>query len=468
MIFTHSTNSVTPGRDARCKGSIDELPPAAPLPGSLQTLACYLRPLAYLDWCRAALGDTFSIRPVDMPPLVFLCDPRDIRAVMGAPDTVLHPGVGGAPIEPIVGDRSFMLREEEEHARRRRAILPSFGARAMAAHEPTVIDIVEREVSTWPLDTPTALHPYLRSLTLKVILGKIFGDECVVLDALHRILLSMLSATAGPVFQEPALRQVPPWRGAWRRFLRWRAEADELFLTLIRQRRASGRRPGDTLDTLLSAADGPGVEASEREVRDNVMSMILAGHETTASELAWAFQLIAHHPRVQRRLAAEIDKGDGREYLTATVQEVLRYRPVFLFAIPRAVVAPIEIGAWTYTPPTQLLSCIYLLHHDPALYRDPGEFCPERFLGSAPQQSIWIPWGGGRKRCPGHRLATIELEAVLLAVLRTRSVLPASERIERARWRSVIVTPHAGSRVILRSRPPRAGRQAGRRVRIAT
>ncbi len=429
-----------------------ELPPAAPLPGPLQTLACYLRPLAYLNHCRTRLGDTFSIHPVDMPPLVFLCAPRDIRAMMGASDTVLHPGTGGSAIAPIVGERSFMLREEDEHLRIRRAILPALHKQIVEEHALTIAGIVEREVASWPLDRPFALHPHLRSLTLRVILTTLFGDEDPMLKTLHEKLVSMLSATASPLFQEPRLRMAPPWRPTWRRFLRSREEADELFREIIRQRRAR-RIEGDSILGLLLAAQGlDGGPMPEQEVRDNLMSMILAGHETTASELAWAFQLLAHHPDVQQRLVAEIDGEEGEEYLAATVQEVLRHRPVFLFAIPRAVVQPIEVGAWTYAPPTQLLGCIYLLHHDPALYPDPDEFRPERFLGAAPQRSIWMPWGGGRKRCPGHRLATLEMATVLRTVLATRTVLPASNRIERACWRSVIVTPHAGSRVLLRAR----------------
>jgi cytochrome P450 len=210
---------------------------------------------------------------------------------------------------------------------------------------------------------------------------------------------------------------------------------------------------GNVLDLLLEAHNQDGSPMSDRQVRDHLMSVILAGHETTAAELAWAFQLLAHNPVVQNRLIEEIDAGtEGSEYLVATVQEVLRHRPVFLFAIPRVVAEPIEIDGRTYRPPVQLLGCIYLMHHDPVLYPDPHEFRPERFLGAPPQPRTWLPWGGGSKRCPGHHLAVMEMQAVLQAVLATRTILPASVRMEHARWRSVIVTPHAGSRVVLRER----------------
>jgi cytochrome P450 len=461
MTRTHiSTSSQT---DCAGRG----LPPAASLPGPLQTLACYLRPLTYLEQCRARIGDSFSINPVDMPPLVFLCAPQDIRAIVTAPETVLHPGVGGSAIAPIVGDDSFMLRDEDEHLSVRKTILPAFHKRLVEEHASTVASIVEREVASWPLDTAFALHPYLRSLTLRVILKTVFGDESPMLETLHETLLNMLSATASPLFQEPRLRQLPQWRGTWKRFLRCREEADKLFLAIIRQRYDRQVGGNDILDILLAAQGPDGSFMSAQKVRDNLMSVILAGHETTASELAWAFQLIAHNPAVQRRLIAEIDREGGDEYLTATVYEVLRHRPVFLFAIPRAVVQPIEIGAWTYTPPTRLLGCIYLMHHDPTVYPDPHEFRPERFLDSPPRWPTWIPWGGGRKRCPGHWLAALEMQTVLRTVLATRTVTPASGRLERARWRSVIVTPHAGSRVILQERH-RSGRPHGRQPAHAT
>jgi cytochrome P450 len=188
-----------------------------------------------------------------------------------------------------------------------------------------------------------------------------------------------------------------------------------------------------------------------------VMSVILAGHETTASELAWAFQLLAHNPKAQHRLVEEIDADADCDFLDATVHEVLRRRPVFLFAIPRAVKEPVEIGGWTHAPPAHLLACIYLIHHHPSI-PDAHAFRPERFLGGPGDLPLWIPWGGGRKICPGRRLATLEMRTVLRTALAEATVLPCASRIERARWRSVIVTPHDGGRVILRRRRPRVSR----------
>jgi cytochrome P450 len=377
--------------------------------------------------------------------------------MLAAPADVLHPGAGADTIEPLVGGESFMLRDEDEHLNGRKAILPAFHGKLVREHAELVGEVARREIASWPREAPFALHPRLRALTLEVVLRTIFGAcECFTDDRLYALrdrLLAMLSVTASAVFPEPLLRH-GPGRRIWERFLRARAEVDRLIYAIIEDRAFAGGCSGNLLDRLLRARNTDGSPMSSRQVRDNLMSVVLAGHETTASELAWAFQLLAHNPVVLERLIEELDSHGGEEYLTATIQEVLRHRPVFLFAIPRAVKQPIEIGGWTYRPPAQLLGCIYLVHHDPALHHEPHEFRPERFLGTAPTPSTWLPWGAGRKRCPGLHLATLEMKTVLRTVLASATVGPADARIEHPRWRSVIVTPHAGSRVVLH---PRAG-----------
>jgi cytochrome P450 len=181
------------------------------------------------------------------------------------------------------------------------------------------------------------------------------------------------------------------------------------------------------------------------------MSIILAGHETTASELAWAFQLLAHDQVVAGRLVDDLDGGSER-YLTATVQEVLRHRPVFLFTIPRVVHRPLTIAGTTYRAPVHLVGCIHLMQHDPELYPEPNTFRPERFLDASPRPEVWLPWGGGRKRCLGHHLAMLEMRTVLRTVLSRLEIVPIGTAVETARWRSVIVTPGRGSRILLCNR----------------
>lgn len=431
-----------------------ELPPTAPIPAALQTLACRWWPIAYFEHCRERYGSRFTIYPVDMPPLVFLSDPDDIREMIAAPPNVLHGGEGSTVIAPLIGDSSFMLREEDEHKYGRSAIMPAFHRKVVESHGAMATDIIEREVASWPLDTVFALHPRLRSLTLKVILRTVIAGEEGVLDALHERLLESLTVTASFVLQEPQLRHLPGWRATWRRYVKRSAGVDELIFALVEERRRGSGEHGDLLEMLIAARNPDGSPMSDQQVRDNLMSMILAGHETTTAELAWAFQLLAHNPPVQNRLLDEIDGGTDEEYLTATINETLRHRPAFLFIIPRAIMEPIEIGGRIYRPPARLLGCTYLMHHDPKLYPDPQAFRPERFLGEGRQPRTWLPWGAGPKSCLGRHFALLEMQLVLREVLSTRLVLPASERIEREQWRSAVLVPHAGSRVILRGRLP--------------
>ncbi len=447
----------------------EDSPSGMPLPASLQTCLMWRWPLRCLQRCSRRHGRCFKVRMTSFPQLVFLCDPADVRAMLAAPAEALHPGEGGATVRPIVGSSSFMLLDEEEHLNGRRIVLPALQRRVIERETEWVLDAVRRAISSWPRDVSVPLHPRLRALTLEVILRRIFGGREngseERLPILRERVLAMLAVTASPAFPVPSLRH-GPGRRTWTRFLADRADVDGLIHLLIDERREqAGGDSEDVVAMLLKARNGDGSPMTRTQLRDNVMSLILAGHETTASQLAWAFQLLAHNPLAQRRLIEEIDADAGDEYLTATIQEVLRHRPVFLFAIPRAVKQPIEIGGWIYRPPAHLLACIYLLHHDPDVYPEPEEFRPERFLEGQPSPYTWLPWGGGRRRCPGSHLAMLEMKTVLRTVLESMTVSPASRRMEHPRWRSVIVTPHAGSRVVLsrrnrKSSPVRRGRRA--------
>ncbi len=424
------------------------LPPTSRLPPLAQTYLFWRWPHRYLEWRHSTQGSRFTMSPVGLPPSVFFSDEADIRAILTAPADILYPGAGAAVITPLVGEKSFILLEEAEHLASRKAITPAFYHQAAADHGTAVDRVVERETASWPSDEPFAVHPYLRSLTLRVILATIFGDENALVLELHRRLLAMLSVTGSLTLQEPQLRSLPGWHRIWKEFSTESAIVDELVRSLIQN---DVIQEQGVLPFLIGAINPDSTTFTTQQIRDNIMSLVLAGHETTASQLAWAFQLIAHHPRVLCELLSERDR-DEDIYLTATIQEVMRHRPVFLCTIPRVLHSDFEIAGTTFQPPAQLLGCIHLMHHDPQLYRDPQSFIPERFLNEPPRSRFWLPWGCGRKRCPGNHLAMFEMRAVLRAVLSKWEVLPADRKIEAARWRSVIVTPGHGSRIILRTR----------------
>jgi cytochrome P450 len=314
-----------------------------------------------------------------------------------------------------------------------------------------VDDVTERETATWDGREPVALHPLLQALTLEIILRAVFGlDPGPRLDALRARLTEVLTFGASPLSLLPAPR-VP--FGPWRTFMRRREEVDRLLFELIDERRREGADRGDVLTMLLEARHSDdGSPMSDEELRDELMTLLVAGHETTASELAWGFERLARSPRVLRALVAEIDGGDGDAYVTATVQETLRRRPVLPNAAPRLVKQPVEIGGWTYPAGVCLAPNAYLVHHDPAVYADPYEFRPERFLDEPPGTYTWIPFGGGRRRCLGASFAILEMKSVLRSVLGRYEIEPGTAGAEATRRRSITVSPRAGAATVLRER----------------
>jgi len=424
------------------------------LPSVVQTLAFWRDPHAYLRWCSNHGGRTFTMTPLGKPPLVFMSDAEDIKAIVTAEPDVLRPGEGGDVIAPLVGRDSFMLADGDDHLAGRRRILPGFQHARVSAHTEMVRATVVREIATWPRDVPVALNARLRALALRVILNTIFGAGDERIDVLHERLLAMFSVAATLTLHMPALRYLPPWQRIWRRFLAERQSVDALLAELIVESAHSRAHDRGLLGMLLGPLHVEGGTVAIESVRDTIMSLILAGHETTGSELAWAVQLLAHHPDAARQLVRQLDRDD-EDYLDAVVSEVLRHRPVFLFTIPRAVAKPYTISGRTFHPPVHLVGCIYLMQHDAALYRDPDAFRPERFLDAGPLAEAWMPWGGGRKRCPGRHLAMLEMRTVLRTLFEQLEVEPANAHVETARWRTVIVTPGEGCRVVLRGRTSR-------------
>jgi cytochrome P450 len=231
------------------------------------------------------------------------------------------------------------------------------------------------------------------------------------------------------------------------------ARADELIFELIEERRREDRDGEDVLSLLLGARHEDGSPMGPAELRDELVTALTAGHETTASQLAWAFERLARETLVQTHLREELDEGSDETYLTATINEILRRRPVLPTAEPRLVKQPIEIGGITYQPGVVLIASAYLLHHDPAIYPDPYAFRPERFLDQAPGTYTWIPFGGGRRRCIGASFALLEMKIVLRAVLERCLLRPAGGPAETTRRRGITFSPSGGSRVILHNRP---------------
>lgn len=430
------------------------LPPGPAMPAAIQTAAMWAWPSPFLQACKRRYGTVFTLRALARPPLIFVCEPADIEVVLKTNEQLLRPGDGAAAVKPIVGEQSFMLQHGAPHRDARKALQTITSASTVPGHVTMIEHAAQRAIEVWPTDTPIELHDRLRALTLEVILRMIVGKLDGPLDPdvqhLHQAVLAMLEFTKNLVLTEPYLRHGLGKR-AWRAFVRKREIVDRLLFGLIDSE--ASRPTSGLLASFVALRNPDGSIARKRQVRDNLMSTILAGHETTAAQLATAAQLLAYHPEAQAQLAdALLIDHTTRTHMRAAVQEVLRQSCVFMFAIPRTLTGPIEIKGHRCEPPAQLLPCIHLLHHDPGSHRDPQSFIWDRYLHERPDPKTWLPWGGGARRCPGEHLAALELETVLRALLTARVVAPARRKIERPRWRSVIVTPHANCRVILHRR----------------
>jgi len=391
---------------------------------------------------------------------VHLSDPAEVKEVFTAPPEVLHPGEGAKVLEPVVGANSVILLDERPHLSQRKLMLPAFHGERMEALTGLLEDVTDREVAAWPLETAVALHPRLQALTMEVILRAVFGlDPGSRLDAIRERLATNLELGVHPASMIPFLQ-----RGKiWNEFMRRRDETDALLFELIDERRADpeGEQRDDVLAMLLAARHEDGSPMSKQELRDELMTLLVAGHETTASELAWAFERLARTPDVLRRLHHEIDAGDDDAYLTATIQETLRRRPVIPNAAPRLTKQPVEIGGFRYPEGVALIPNAYLIHHDPEIYPDPYAFRPERFLGESPGTYTWIPFGGGRRRCLGASFAQLEMKIVLRAVLKRATPAAAPDLAEGSRRRAITLSPRRSAVTVLR---PRAREPLAERV----
>jgi len=443
-----------------------DLPPGPALPALVQGIGFWTRPLPFLERARARYGKRFTIRLPLTPPFVYLSDPAEVKQVFTAPPDLLHPGQGARVLEPVVGRNSVILLDESAHMEQRKLMLPSFHGEKMARLSGLMAEVAEREVASWPRQTPIELHPRMQRLTLEIILRAVFGLEPGPrLDLLRERLQAMLAFGDRPISLTPprpdglaakVLQRVGPFAS----FVRMQKEADELIFELIEERRREEAEGDDILAMLLGARHEDGSPMSGQELRDELMTLLVAGHETTASTLAWAFEQLSRHPQAMKRLSEEIDAGDDDAYLTATIQETLRRRPVLPNPAPRYIMRPIEVGGWTYPPGACLVPSAYLIHHDPAIYPDPYAFRPERFLGEQPGTYTWIPFGGGRRRCLGASFAMVEMKLVLRSVFATCEPRAAGDGFEVARRRNITIRPARGAVAVLGERRPVASAAA--------
>jgi cytochrome P450 len=432
------------------------VPPGPAYPSLIQALGFWSRPLPYLERCRNRYGKRFTLKFPGSPPFVMLSEPDEIKQVFTAPPDVLHPGEGARILEPIVGTHSVILLDGDAHMEQRKLLLPAFHGERIERLQALVESVTEREVASWN-EGAVELHPRMQALTLEIILRAVFGlRPGAMLDEVRSRLAEMLRfgerfvslLPPPPKSLQPVLSRVGPFAA----FMRTRFAVDELIFQLIAERRDEEAEGDDVLAMLLAARHEDGTPMSDEEVRDELLTMLVAGHETTATSLSWAFERLSRAPEIRARLTESLDDGDDT-YLMATIYETLRCRPVLPNAAPRLVKQPIEVGGHTYPVGVCLVANSYLVQHDPDIYPDPYRFAPERWLDQKPGTYTWIPFGGGRRRCLGASFAMLEMRAVLAGVMRSKTVGPVGGEPERARRRNITIRPEHSGHVRVTERP---------------
>jgi cytochrome P450 len=430
------------------------------MPGAIQLAATWKRPAGSMLRLRRRYGKRITVKLPFQPPFVILSDPDEIRELFMASPEAIHPGEGARVLEPTIGSNSVILLDEGPHMEQRKLLLPAFHGERMQRLTGLMTELAEREVASWPRDEVVRLHPRLQRLTLEIILRAVFGlEQGPRLEELRDVLTGTLSFAESPLSVLPAfgryLGRVLP---SFRQFNEMRDRADRMIFELVDERRAaadSGEEGTDVLAMLLAARHEDGSPMSDQEIRDELMTALLAGHETTASQLAWGFEQLSRAPQVTARLTEELDAGESDEYLTATIQEIMRLRPVLPNAEPRLTKQPVEIGGVRYPAGVALLASAFLVHRDPEIYPEPHAFRPERFVGNPPGTYTWIPFGGGRRRCLGASFALQEMKVVIRAVLTRCALSPDGDRPETTGRRSITFSPSRGASVVLRDRAAR-------------
>ena len=431
-------------------------PPSSRLPAPIQTLGVVARPVPFFEWCRRRYGETFTLRVLRAGELVFISDPPSLKRLFGADRrNTIAPG-RNVVLRPILGDRSLLLQEGEEHLRRRKLMLPPFHGERMRAYEAVMSRATNREIDSWPVGSEFKLHPSMQAITLEVILSAVFGvEEGARRDSLRANLIGILATTRSPAaigMTIDRMRRLPRYR----RVAEMIATADRILFEEIAERRADPHLSDreDILSMLVAARFEDGSEMNDAELRDQLMTLLMAGHETTATGLAWAFDLLFRAPEKLDRLHDEVAGDRGTAYLDAVIRETLRLRPVVPF-VGRQLREAAELGGYDLAPGTIVMPAIYLTHTRPDVYPRPYEFRPERFLDGGPDTFGWLPFGGGTRRCIGAAFAELEMRVVLSTILRRATLRAASEKAERMVRRNVTLSPRGGTPAILVERRQR-------------
>lgn len=402
--------------------------------------------------CRRRYGKVFTLRVSSLGTLVYLDDPADIKTVFAGDPSVYHAGEANSMLVGLLGSTSVLVVDDDVHRDRRRLMLAPFHRDAVARQTGLIAEIAADNVKRWPIDSDFAVAPKMSEITLEVILRTVIGTTDPARLAELRDIMPKLLTLGGwesLAIATPGLQRLGPWRT-----VRGRIEAaDRLLYAEIAERRADPDLPTrtDALAMLIRAADGDR-EMTDVELRDQLMTLLVAGHDTTATALSWALERLTRHPGILAKAvsAARSQDADGDEYLDAVARETLRIRPV-VFDVGRVLKEPTDVAGHRLPAGVMVAPGIGLVHTSAQQYPEPDRFNPDRMLGATMSPTTWLPFGGGNRRCLGATFALVEMKVVLREVLRRVDLATTTAAAERQRVKHVILVPHRGGRIRVRA-----------------
>jgi len=426
------------------------MPPGSHAPGIAQLLRYARDPLGFLSDQQRRYGDIFAIRFPYFGRIVYVAEPGLVKALFTGDPAVFHAGEANASIlEPALGPNSVLTLDDAPHLRQRKLLLPPFHGERVERYGELITEITRREMESWPIGEPFALRPHTQRITLAVIMRAVFGvhDE----DRLARFegLIDEFARRVGLVASLPPLRRSFGRLSPWARFVRSREALDAFIYEEIALRRdeAGHEERDDVLSLLLGARDEEGEPMNDRELRDEMVTVLGAGHETTATGLAWAIERLTHNPAVLAKLRESLAAGQ-EDYLAATVKETLRSRPVIV-DVGRKLTAPATIGGYELRAGSFVLAAISALHYRQDTFPEPERFRPERFLATKVDNYAWIPFGGGVRRCIGAAFAEYEMRTILREFVERAELRAVDSAPEKVKIRNITMVPAKGARVVL-------------------
>lgn len=427
------------------------VPPGSSAPALYQIARWVVKPLELLDDNQRRYGDVFTMRAPRDVSFVIVGKPDLVKQVLAADPDVLQAGVSNRTLlEPMLGQHSLLTLDGAEHLRQRRLLLPAFHGERMQAFATTMREITEAAFARWPVGEPFSLHPHMQSITLDVILRTVFGmDDTAAHRQLRAQLVELLEVSANPWLLVPGMLQLDPFKVPFLRITKLKRALDESLYRLIAERRAQTTRGTDVMSMMLDARDDAGAPMTDVEIRDELVTLLLAGHETTATALAWTFDQLLANPRTYGKLVEELAAGRDA-YLDAVIRETLRVRPIVPL-IGRHVARPFKLGNYELPPGTRIAPSIYLSGRRAEAYPAPERFEPERWLGVKPDPYTWLPFGGGTRRCIGMAFAQFEMRTVLQTIV-PRAQLRLVDGPSKVTRRGITLAPSGGTRVVLTER----------------